>query len=174
MKKTVLTYGFISGGIAAVLMLATLPFMEATDGQNGAVVGYTGIVLSMLLVFFGVRSYRENVGAGKISFGRAFTVGILITLISCTCYVATWELIYFKLAPEFGAKCLAAPVNKLKASGAPQEKIDEAQRQLDTFKKLYDNPLANAAITYIEPFPVGLLISAITALILRRKSPQTA
>src|SRR5262245_35633891 len=104
MKKIVLTYGLISGGIAAALMLATLPFMHTFEGSMGYVVGYTGIVLSTLLVFFGVRSYRENVGQGRISFGRAFAVGILITLISCACYVATWELIYFKLQPGIGDK----------------------------------------------------------------------
>jgi hypothetical protein len=87
MKKTVLTYGFISGGVAAALMLATRPFVDSLHGRKGEIVGYTGIVLSALLVFFGVRSYRENVGEGRISFGRAFAVGILITLISCVCYV---------------------------------------------------------------------------------------
>ena len=80
MKKTVLTYGLISGVIAAVLMLAHVPFMDG--GSRSLIVGYTGIVLASLLIAFGVRSYRENVGNGKISFGRAFAVGILIALIS--------------------------------------------------------------------------------------------
>lgn len=46
------------------------------------VIGYTTIVLSFLLVFLGIRSYRENVGNGRITFGRAFGVDILITLVS--------------------------------------------------------------------------------------------
>ena len=150
-------------------MLAHLPFVDSLHGSKGLIVGYTGIVLSSLLVFFGVRSYRENVGAGKISFGRGLAVGVLIALISATCYVATWELIYFRLAPEFAQKCLASPIQELKASGAEQDKIDAAQRQLDEFKKLYDKPLLNALITYIEPFPVGLAMTLISAAILRRK-----
>jgi hypothetical protein len=169
MKKTVLTYGFISGGVAAALMLATLPFVDSLHGRKGEIVGYTGIVLSALLVFFGVRSYRENVGDGRISFGRGFAVGILITLISCVCYVGTWELIYFKISPGIGDKIFAGQVERLKASGAPQDKIDAAARQAETFKKLYANPLTNAAITFIEPFPVGLALTALSAAILRRK-----
>jgi uncharacterized protein DUF4199 len=169
MKKTVLTYGFISGAIAAVFMLATLPFLHTLQGNRGYVVGYTGIVLATLLVFFGVRSYRENVGNGRITFGRGFLVGILITLISCTCYVATWQLIYYKLRPGIMDKMFSAPVEKLKAEGATQDRIDAAQRQADSFKKLYDNPMANAAFTFIEPFPVGLLITLISAAALRRK-----
>ena len=169
MKKTVLTYGLISGAIAAVLMLTTMPFHDSFHGNQGYIVGYTGIVLATLLVFFGVRSYRENVGQGRISFGRGFAVGILITLISCTCYVATWQLIYYKLAPGITDKMFSAPVEKLKAEGATQDKIDAAQAQVDSFKKMYDNPLINAAFTFIEPFPVGLLITLISAAALRKK-----
>ena len=169
MKKTVLTYGFISGAIAAVLMLATMPFMHKLKGSQGYVVGYTGIVLAALLVFFGVRSYRENVGDGRISFRRGFAVGILITFISCTCYVATWQLIYYKLQPGITDELFSAPVEKLKAEGAAQDKIDAAQRDVDAFKKMYDKPLVNAAFTFIEPFPVGLLITLISAAVLRRK-----
>jgi Protein of unknown function (DUF4199) len=169
MRKTVLTYGFISGAIAAVFMLATMPFIHSLHGHQGYVVGYTGIVLATLLVFFGVRSYRENVGNGRITFGRGFLVGILITLISCTCYVATWQLIYYKLAPGITDKIFSAPVEKLRAEGAAQDKIDAAQRQVDSFKKMYDNPLINAGFTFIEPFPVGLLITLISAAVLRRK-----
>ena len=126
-------------------------------------------MLATLLVFFGVRSYRENVGNGRITFGRGFLVGILITLISCTCYVATWQLIYFKLAPGIVDDMFSAPVVKLKAEGAAQDKIDAAQHQADSFKKMYDNPVNNAALTFIEPFPVGLLITLISAAVLRRK-----
>ncbi len=68
MKKTVLTYGLISGVISAGLMLAAVPFMDGST--RSLIVGYAGIVLSALLIVFGVRSYREEVGHGKISFGR--------------------------------------------------------------------------------------------------------
>ena len=169
MKKVVLTYGLISGGIAAALMLATLPFMHTLEGSKGYVVGYTGIVLSALLIFFGVRSYRENVGNGKISFGRGFVVGILIAVISAGCYVATWELIYYKISPGIADKMFDKQVEKMKASGAPQEKIDKTAREVESFKKLYANPLINMCFTFIEPFPVGLLMTLISAGILRRK-----
>src|SRR6185295_13922229 len=99
MKKTVVTFGLLSGGVSSLMMLLTLPFIERIGFDRGAIFGYTAILMSFLLVFFGVRSYRENVGGGAVSFGRAFTVGLLITLVSCVFYVATWEIIYFKLWP---------------------------------------------------------------------------
>ena len=166
MKKTVLTYGLISGAIAAVLMLAHVPFMDG--GSQALIVGYAGIVLSALLIFFGVRSYRENVGNGKISFGRGLAVGILIALISAAGYVAAWEVVYYS-NPAFTDKIFDKQVEDLKAAGAPQEKIDETVQQVESFKKLYANPLVNVAFTFIEPFPVGILMTLISAFILRRK-----
>ena len=168
MKKTVLTYGLISGAIAAVLLLAHVPFMHSLEGSKGLIVGYTGIVLSALLIFFGVRSYRENVGNGKISFGRGLAVGILIALISAAGYVAAWEVVYYS-NPGFADKIFDKQVNDLKAAGAPQEKIDATAQQVESFKKLYANPLVNVAFTFIEPFPVGILMTLISAFVLRRK-----
>ena len=166
MKKTVLTYGLISGVIAAVLMLAHVPFMDG--GSKGLILGYTGIVLSALLIFFGVRSYRENVGNGKISFGRGFAVGILIALISAACYVAAWEVVYYS-SPGIADHVFDKQIEDLKEKGAPQAEIDAAAVQVESFKKLYANPFVNVAFTFLEPFPVGLLMTLISAFALRRK-----
>src|SRR5437867_3111503 len=101
MKKTVLTFGLIGGVDIAVLTLGTLPFAKKIGFDKSLFVGYTVMVLSFLMVFFGIRSYRDNIGGGTISFGRAFAVGALITLITSVCYVVTWEIMYFKLMPNF-------------------------------------------------------------------------
>ncbi|HEX4566253.1 MAG TPA: DUF4199 domain-containing protein, partial [Vicinamibacterales bacterium] len=102
MRKTILVFGLLSGGVASAMMLLTLPFMDRLGHGDGALVlGYTTIVLSFLFVFFGVRSYREQQAGGALTFSHAFGVGLAITLISCACYVATWEFIYFKITPDF-------------------------------------------------------------------------
>jgi hypothetical protein len=166
MKKTVLTYGLISGVIAAVLMLAHVPFMDGST--KGLIIGYAGIVLSALLIFFGVRSYRENVGNGKISFGRGLGVGILIALISSTCYVAAWEVVYYN-SPGIADHIFDKQVEDMRASGAPQAEIDKTAQEAESFKKLYAKPLVNIAFTFMEPLPVGILMTLISALILKRK-----
>jgi hypothetical protein len=120
MKKTVLTLGLISGAVSAATMLATLPFADAIGWEKGEILGYTIVVLSALMVFFGMRSYRENVGGGRLTFGRGFAVGILITLISSACYVGTWEIVYFKLMPGLAEKYAVHMVERAKASGASQ------------------------------------------------------
>lgn len=169
MKKTVLTFGLISGAISAATMLATIPFADKIGFDKGEILGYTVIVLSALLVFFGVRSYRENVGGGHLTFGRGFAVGILITLISSACYVGTWEIVYYKLMPGFAEKYAAHMVERAKASGASQQKIDEMQQKAKQFKQMYDNPVNNVALTFMEVFPIGLGVTLLSAGILRKK-----
>jgi Protein of unknown function (DUF4199) len=175
MKKTVLTFGLISGAMSAALMLVTIPFVDKIGWEKGEIFGYTGIVLSALMVFFGVRSYRENVGAGRITFGRGFAVGVLITLLSSACYVGTWEIVYYKFMPDFAEKYAAHMVERAKASGASQQKIDETERQAKQFKQMYDNPVFNVALTFMEVFPIGVAVTLLSAGILRKKGrdPET-
>lgn len=169
MKKTVLTFGLISGVIMATLMFATLPFVDKIGFDKGYFIGYTTMILAFMLVFFGIRSYRENVGDGQISFGRAFTVGILITLISCICYVVAWEILYFNFMPDFVDKYASHVIEKARASGATQQAIDVQVQQMKDFKVMYAKPLINVAFTFAEVFPVGLVVVLISAAILRKK-----
>jgi Protein of unknown function (DUF4199) len=170
MQRIVLIFGLISGVLSSVMMMVMLFLIERgiLNFDNSAVIGYTAIFLSFLLVFFGIRAYREQHG-GTISFGRGFAVGILITLISCLFYVVTWEIIYFKLMPDFGEKYAQAAVAKLRARGASDAEIAKKEQEMAQLKALYDNPLTNAAVTMIEPFPMGLVMTLISAAILRRR-----
>lgn len=173
MKKTVLTFGLISGAIMSAMMFGTLPFMDKIGFDKGAIVGYTSMVLAFLLVFFGIRSYRENISGGTISFGRAFTVGILIMLVSSVCYVIAWEIIYFNFAHDFFDKYSAYVVQQAKSAGGSPEAVQAKLQQMQDFKKLYNNPFFNAAVTLLEPLPVGLIMTLISALILRKKSKSS-
>lgn len=173
MTKPVLTFGLMSGILSGALMVATLPFVVSHDMKSGAIIGYTGIVLSGLLIFFGVRSYREKAG-GRISFGRGLAVGALISVVSAVCYVATWETLYFGLMPDLGDHVAACMVERERASGGSDRDILEATKRAQSFKKLYANPAINAALTFIEPLPIGLAIAAISAAILRQPRRREA
>src|SRR3970282_2978701 len=96
MRKIVLTFGLIAGAILSAMMLFTLPFQDQIGFDKGAIIGYTTMVLAFLMVFFGVRSYRENVAGGSVTFGRAVKVGLMITAGATVCYVGTWELVFFQ------------------------------------------------------------------------------
>ena len=174
MKKTVLTFGFIAGAILSVMMIITIPFQDQI-GLNGYVVGYTTMVLAFLLIYFGVRSYRDNVAGGSVGFGRALAIGALITVLASACYVATWEVLYFNFEHDFLRKEQAHELDRARAKGASEEVLAKKKAEMDKFATMYDNPLYNMALTFIEPLPVGLLIALVTAgVVSRRKKGQMA
>lgn len=174
MKKTVLTFGIIAGVIIAILMGATSLFADRIGFDRAIIVGYTTMLIAFLLVFFGIKSYRDNVGNGEISFGRAFTVGILITLITCAFYVVTWEILYYTVLHDFPEKYGNYLLEQARASGATPEQISQKLQEIEQMKALLDNPLVGPAVIFIsEPLPVGLAMTLISAAILRKRRRQT-
>jgi len=173
MKRIVLTFGLISGAIMAAMMVLTLPFMEKIGFDKAMVIGYTTMVLAFLLLFFGIRSYRDTIGNGRISFGRAVGVGLLIVAVAGACYVATWEILSYKFIPDFADKCEAHAIEGIRNSGKPPAEIAQEIEKTKEMMTLYKNNLLfNMAITFLEPLPVGVLMTLISALILRKRAPK--
>ena len=172
MKRIVLTFGLISGALLSGMMLVMMLFIDQVGMEHGMVLGYTMMVLAFLLVFFGIRSYRENVGDGRISFGRALGVGLLIMTICCICYVITWEIVYFNFLHDFSDKYAAYIIEKARAAGASADELARQTEEMRKFKTMYDNPLYNAAFTFLEPLPVGIPMTLISAAILRKRRKQ--
>jgi hypothetical protein len=170
MKKTVLTFGLISGVMISVLMGGSLLMANKLGQTHSMMLGYTMMVASFLLVYFGIRSYRDNNLGGQISFGRAFTCGILITLITTIFYVGMWEILYFNFMPHFMDSYFAAQIHHVQASGQDAATIATKVAAIQHSQELYQNPLVNMAYTFIEPLPVGIIITLISAAVLRRKS----
>lgn len=175
MKRTVLTFGLISGAISAGLMGVFVPFVDKIGFENSTILGYTAIVLSFLMVFFGIRSYRENIGGGYITFGRGFTVGILIALISSVIYVAAWEVAFQNWLSDFPEKYTSYVIEKARASGASAEEVTRQSEEMNSMWALYrSNIFVRFAFGFIEPFPVGLVITLISAAVLRKRKKAQA
>ena len=168
MRKTVLTFGLICGAVLSVMMAVTVPFADRIGFEASAVVGYTTMVLAFLLIYFGVRSYRDNVAGGRVGFGRAFAVGALIVAVASICYVATWQVVYHQFVPDFAEQYAAHAVEKERASGASEAVVAAKRAQMDQFVEAYKNPLVNIAYTFLEPLPVGLLIALVSAAVVSR------
>lgn len=169
MRKVVLTFGLIAGAIMSAVMLLGIPFKEQIGFDRAAIVGYTSMVLAFLMVFFGVKSYRDNVAGGELSFGRALQVGLLITLVATVCYVATWQLAYHQFMPDFASDYAAYSIEKARAAGATEAELARQTQQMTEYIEMYRNPLFNIAITFLEPLPVGLVFTLVTAGVLGRK-----
>jgi amino acid transporter len=174
MRKIVLTYGLIAGTILSVMMLLTLPFHDTIGFDRFAVIGYTTMVLAFLMIYFGIRAYRDSAAGGRISFGRGLQVGLSIMAVASACYVATWQVIYHKLAPDFMEKYTAYTIEAARQDGASEAELAEKSREMAKFGEMYKNPLVNIAFTFLEPLPVGLLFSLVSAGLLSRKRREDA
>ena len=172
MKKVILIYGLIAGSIVAAMMFITMPMYQSgtLNMDNGELVGYTTMVIALALVFFGIKSYRDNHANGSISFGKGFLVGILITLIACAMYGLAWEITYSKIGSEFTKKMTEKYYDDMKAKGASEAELEKAKKEWESFGEMYKNPVFRFVFTmFVEMFPIGLVITLISAAVLRKK-----
>lgn len=171
MKKTVLTFGLLSGLVISGMMVALLPLQ---DRIHSVLLGYASMLAAFLLIWFGIRSYRDNVAGGSVRFGRAFAVGALIALVSSLCYTATWEVYYFGVGTDFVAKYQAHEMAEAREKGATPAELDAKTAELKKFAAMYENPVINAAMTLMEPLPLGLLVALVAAGLLSRRRQEAA
>jgi len=136
-------------------------------------IGYASMLIAFSLVFVGIRRYRDQYNGGAISFGKAFKVGFLIVLVASTMYVGSWLIDNFFFMPDFGEKFAARTLEELKASGASQAVIDKKTAEMASFTQMYRNPIINALITYSEILPMGLIVTFISSLIIKKKAAVT-
>jgi hypothetical protein len=177
MKRVVWRFGLLSGAMISVLMFLQIWGIrqigeDKVGGELGATLGYTTMVLSFMLVYFGVRSYRDTEGRGQITFGRALRIGLLISLFTSVCYVATWEVVYNTMMPDFAEKYGKSAVERTRASGGSAAQIEAKQQEMLQFQTMYKNPFYNIAMTFMEPLPVALIFAFVTAGVLSRKRKE--
>jgi hypothetical protein len=171
MKRNVIVCGLISGGILVAVMVGTTTVCyNNEDFKGNMVVGYTAMILAFSLIFAGIKSFRDRYNQGSVTFGKAFTIGLYISLIASSLYVAVWLVDYYIFIPDFMDKYSAYMIRQTRAEGGNAAEIRAKAVEMEEFKELYKNPLFVVLITYAEVLPVGLLVSLICALILKRKT----
>ncbi len=170
MKKNVLTHGLIAGGLIATFMVFMVQQLyKDPNYKSSELLGYTSMILAFSLIFVGIKNFRDKNNEGVISFGQALKVGLLITVVASTVYVITWLIVYYGFIPDFMDKYSAHMIADSQAKGLSQMELDKQIADVNSMKEMYKNPLFVILITYAEILPVGLVISLLSAFILKRK-----
>lgn len=161
MKNIIIRYGLISGAIAAGLMFATMPLWTEGifDMDYGEVVGYTGMVIALSMVFLGIKSYRDTKTEGRISFWTALKIGLSISLISSVMYALAWEVCYSTFASDFTERMTEHYFQEMKEDGKTEAQIAQAKTEWDGFAEMYKNPVVRFGVSLMEILPVGILMS---------------
>jgi Protein of unknown function (DUF4199) len=172
MKKIVLTYGVIAGSIVAAMIFISIPLWQKDilNFDNGEVVGYTTMVVALSLIFVAIKSYRDKQNDGSITFWKGVKVGMLVTLIATIMYCLAWDISYRNMSGDFMQKMYDHYLNELKASGATAAEVAEEQKNWARNMTYYENFFIRFMVTTIEIVPVGLIITIISAALLRKKA----
>jgi hypothetical protein len=169
MKNIVLKNGIISGVIVAGLMVTGIALMKDNpDFKSAEILGYLGMLLSFSFIFVAIFQQRKAQG-GLITFGKALTVGVLVTLIAGLIYAVTWEIYFTNWGSNFMEVYSRDSLQKLAETGASESDIEIAKQQTVIMIENYKNPLFRFGMTLVEIVPLGIVISLIAALIFKKK-----
>ncbi len=168
--KLALKYGSISG----TLIISSFFLWDALVGHDadatiGAIIGYASMLLAFTAVFIGIKNFRDKSLGGLITFKQAFLNGLSIVFVASIIYVIGWMIYMPNFAPDFADKYAAGQVAKIQAdpeltTEQKAEKSDEVILMMENYKK----PHVMAAYTFIEIFPVGLVVTLVVSLLVKR------
>ena len=169
MRKTILTFGAISGAlIFGVFFLGTMLAMSGgAVGKISELLGYLLMLVTLSVIFVGIKRYRDRELGGVIRFGQALLVGVGISLVAGVLYVACWEIYLNATGFAFIDEYTRAVVEGKKAAGMAGEELQALVASIETVKQRYANPLSRLPMIFLEIFPFGIVISLTSAAILR-------
>lgn len=173
--KNAFTFGILSGLALISSWFITQFFLIDESGQfdfsMGEITGYAGMLLSMVVVFLGVKKYRDQ-QSGAVSFKQVFLAGLYIVLVASVIYVVGWMIYYPNFMPDFAQQYTEHIIGQYEADGMPQSEIDQKVVEMEAWMESYKNPFVIAGMTFLEFFPIGLLFALIFGAVLKRKSKE--
>lgn len=171
MQKIIFTYGIIAGSIiiGSIVISLGLETFDSKDMSALEWLGYLFMILALSMIFVGIKRYRDQELGGVIKFGTAMLLGLGITGVASVIYVVVWEVNLALTDYAFIHEYTDSIISARKDAGASAEELETVQAEMDTMIANYGNPLYRLPMTFMEIFPVGLLISLISAGVLRNE-----
>lgn len=168
MLRVILIYGLLSGSIVIATIIGSIAIWGME--QQSEWLGYLVMVVALSLIFFAIKNYRDRELGGVIRFGTAFKLGLGISVVAGLVYVGAWETYLQTSEIDFMKQYADSYIAQLEADGAGEQQLEEARTLMDEYKAMYENPFSRMGITFMEIFPVALLITLISSGLLRNSS----
>lgn len=167
MLKTILSFGLGAGLLAGVPLFAIVVSYRGAPPTYGMALGYLIMLVALSLVFVALKRRRDTDLGGVIRFWPAFGLGLAISLVAGLVYAAAWEVTLAVTKMDFGTEWAKIYLDQGKAKGLPEADLAKLAAEMEDFKRMYAQPLYRFGMTFSEIFPVGLLVSAVSAGLLR-------
>ena len=171
MQKIILTYGAIGGAvsISAIILSLTLPGVQ-DFGRSLEWLGYLIMLVALSTVFIGIKRYRDLESGGSISFNQGLLVGLGIATVAGVVYVLIWEVYLAITDHRFIQDYTQTIIAAREAEGMAGPELEALRAEMAEMREQYANPVFRLPMTFLEIFPVGLLITLVSATLLRKSS----
>lgn len=168
MLRNIFIYGTIAGVIVAIPTFGlTVLLKDHPPESYGLLIGYTTMLIALSAIFVAIKRQRDVEGGGVIRFWPALALGLGVSAIAGICYVLAWEAALAVTGMDFGGDYARALIAAEKAKGVSGAALAKFTAEMEAFKAQYANPLYRLPMTFAEIFPVGVLVSIVSAALLR-------
>jgi hypothetical protein len=174
-QSTALRFGFLSGGIILVMILCTAPLMgDLQNFKTVEIVGMCGMALALSMIYFAIRSVRDKLQGGYITFNQAFRAGITVTLIVSLVYVAAWMIFFNFIDNSFIDTYTAHQTSIIESGSGTAEEKSMQVKALEIQMESYRKPLGMFTFTFMEIMPFGFVITLICCILMKRQKPEAS
>lgn len=166
-----LRYSLIYGGLAAVVLavfIAVIGLLHDRVAWVGTMTfGFSVMLVAMSFIFVGVKRYRDVEHGGVIKFAPALGMGLAIAGVAALAYIVVWEIYLASTGYRFMDDYVAGILRAREAAGASATELAREAASMESMRMSYGNPLYRVPMTFLEIFPVGLLVALFSAFLLR-------
>ncbi|MFC0633479.1 DUF4199 domain-containing protein [Brevundimonas balnearis] len=165
MARIILTHGLIAGLVIIAGVIGTVA-ISGGEPHGNVWLGYLIMLLGMSAVFMGIKRHRDTHGGGVIRFLPALGVGLGIALFASIAYVLVWEMYLAATGYVFMDQYTAATLEARRAEGLSGEAYRQLEARMRNAVEAYRSPFYRLPLTFVEIFPVGLVVSIVSAVLL--------
>lgn len=159
--KSILIAGLVAGGFAGLWGCLMCVGGIDVSMNAGMAIGYLTMLIGLTTVFLAVKRRRDVDGGGVIRFWPAFGLGLAISLVAAIVYALAWEATLAMIGFDAFADRMMA---MMQDGGSSPQELAEMRAFFDTS---YRNPVTRVMVSISEMLPVGVLVSLVSAALLR-------
>jgi hypothetical protein len=168
LTNIIFLFGTLAGLIIIGITIATIATGQATMDNHSIVRGYAIMILALTMIFFGVKRYRDTDLGGVIKFLPAFLMGLAIAVVAGVIYVLGWEVYMAYTGGTFMDAFINHYIAGEKAKGLAGAELERMIAEMNAMKTEYNTNMPyRMSMTFMEIFPVGVIIALISAVLLR-------
>jgi hypothetical protein len=160
--KANLTNGLILG-LAGIVFSLILYFLDLSLNKSA---GYLNVPIQLILLYFLLKTYRDNFLHGQITYGQSVGAGAIIYLYYSLIMAVYTYILFAYIDPGLVSKQLAIAEEAMAKKGAEQAAIDAGM----AFTAKIMKPAVMAIMSIFVNMFFGVIYSLLVSIFVKRES----